>query len=317
MRFLLELSKENLDLSNQEVVNLAKCKHPYSFSNFLLIDSDAKEIDFLAKRLAYTKRIYKVLFLCMEKNLVSNLNKFDWHNVYSKNFSVRLNYNSKMSEKDLAGIVWNNLKKPKVNLRNSNTNIHFFKLRGRIFCTLLEKEVKQDYLSRKAHKRPELHPSSLNPRLAKALINLTGIKKGSIVDPMCGSGGIMIEAGLMELKPIGYDIDEVMINRARINLDYFGLKEYTLKLNRKIKYVVSDLPYGKNTKQKELKELYGEFFSRLRVILIERAVICLPVFREKRNINYISLMKKNGFKIKNNFSYYVHKSLSRVIFVLE
>ena len=132
-----------------------------------------------------------------------------------------------------------------------------------------------------------------------------------------------MEAGLMGLKPIGYDIDQVMLNRARINLEYFGVKGFklikkdALKLNKRIDYLVSDLPYGKNTKQKELKELYGGFISSLRNILGKRAVVVFPFFNKKRNINYDGLIKKNKLKIINKFEHYLHKSLSRKIFVIE
>ena len=91
----------------------------------------------------------------------------------------------------------------------------------------LMNQFKENFEQRKAQNRPEHHPSSLHPKLARALINLTQTTS-SILDPMCGSGGILIEAGLMKLKPIGYDIDQIQINRSRINLSHFKIKNYTL-----------------------------------------------------------------------------------------
>jgi len=316
MRYLLELSKEDIAFSSEEVKSLIKNKHSFLIGNFLLIDSNDKEIEFLSNRLGFTRRIFKVLFLCMEKNLEKYIKKFNFDNIYDGNFLLRLKYKSKMSEKEMASLIWRRLKKPKVKLRNAKTQFFVFKLKDGIFFTLLEREIYHDYLSRKAHKRPKLHPTSLHPKLARALINLTGIKKGTLVDPMCGSGGVLIEAGLMNLKPVGYDIDNEMIERAKVNLDYYKVKNYSLvskdfnNVNKKINFIVCDLPYGLNTRQKDLSKLYDSFLSQLRKNLGKRAVVVFPG-------NYEKLIKKNKFKIINKFSVYIHKSLTRRIFILE
>ena len=141
MRYLLELSKEDIDLSKGEVLSLIKDKHPILLSNFLLVGSSEGEISFLSDRLALTKRIYRVLFLCMEKNLISYIEKYGWGKIYKKDFSLQLNCKLKQSEREIAGIIWNKLKRPKVNLSDPSTSIHIFKLKDRIFCTLLEKEL--------------------------------------------------------------------------------------------------------------------------------------------------------------------------------
>lgn len=178
--------------------------------------------------------------------------------------------------------------------------------------------ITKDYQYRKPHLRPQLHPSSLSPKLAKCLINLTGIKKGYILDPFCGSGGILIEAALMNLKPIGYDIDEVMLRRAIINLTHYNIKNFKLKLTdatkikKKFNYIVTDLPYGKNTAVKDLNKLYLNFLKNLKKILIKKAVIVFPDF-----INYKPLIKKSKLKLEKEFSYYIHKSLSKKIVVLK
>ena len=76
-------------------------------------------------------------------------------------------------------------------------------------------------MERKAHLRPELQPTSLHPRLARALINLTGIRKGILLEPFCGAGGILLEAGLMGIKTVGYDIDKIVLKKCKINLNFY------------------------------------------------------------------------------------------------
>ena len=48
-----------------------------------------------------------------------------------------------------------------------------------------------------ANKRPFFRPVSLEPRLARAAVNIAaGVDEGYVVDPMCGTGGILIESAL-------------------------------------------------------------------------------------------------------------------------
>ncbi len=312
MKKIYLLSKENIDFAKEEVLALSNAKD-YAFYNDLLIVSATDKTE---NRLAYTKAVYKFLFLCKEKDLINNLKKFNWHRIYKKNFCLRM-HNKKYSEKELAGFIWRKLKNPKVKLENPETKIEIFFAKGKALAGLLIKEIKEPFNERRAHLRPELHPSSLHPRLARCIVNLTGIKKGIFTDPFCGTGGILIEAGLMGLNPIGYDNDERMLWRAEQNLRHFKIKKYKLKkadataLKNKLSYVATDLPYGKNTKKQDLIKLYSAFLKNLKGILVKKAVIVFPHF-----INYRALIKKSGLNLKKEFTYYVHRGLTRKIAVL-
>ncbi|MFC1801373.1 TRM11 family SAM-dependent methyltransferase [Nanoarchaeota archaeon] len=175
---------------------------------------------------------------------------------------------------------------------------------------------KKGFLSRRAHLLPEGHPTSLHPKLARALVNLTGAKKGDVIlDPFCGAGGILIEAGLIGCKVVGFDIDKIMLKRAKINFDHLKIKNYKLELkdattiNKHFDYIVTDLPYGKNSKvsEKDLNKLYSDFFKVLKKIKPKKAIIGLPDF-----VNY----KKFKLIMKKEFSWYLHKSLTKKILVL-
>jgi len=62
---------------------------------------------------------------------------------------------------------------------------------------------------------------SIPPRLARAMINITGVKKGDVVlDPFCGFGTILQEALLLGLKPIGVDIDNKCVSATQTNLSW-------------------------------------------------------------------------------------------------
>lgn len=179
---------------------------------------------------------------------------------------------------------------------------------------------KKELMARRSHLLPAGHPTSLHPKLARALVNLTGAAEGEVIlDPFCGSGGLLIEAGLMGMKIIGYDIDEIMLRRARINFDFFKIKGFELErkdattITEHFDFIVTDLPYGKSSKvsEKDLESLYLKFFKVLEKIKPKRAVVGLPDF-----VDYKKLLKETNLKIKKEFSWYLHKSLTKKIIVI-
>jgi len=183
-----------------------------------------------------------------------------------------------------------------------------------------KKLSKKGFLSRRAHLLPAGHPTSLHPKLARAMVNLTGCKTGGfLLDPFCGAGGILIEAGLIGCKVVGFDIDSVMLKRAKINLAYVGIDDYKLEqknattLSKHYDYIVTDLPYGRNSKlsEKDLEKLYLKFFKVLKKIKPKKAIVGLPDF-----IDYSKLIKKTKLKIKKEFDWYLHKSLTKKILIL-
>ncbi len=339
MVYVFLLSKENLDLSKEEVLSLLDVTRYRLINNLLFLETD--NID-EANRLSYTKRIYRLLFETTFGDLFSDIKNFDWEPIYKKNFCVRFYRLEKsmkrISESKLGELIWNQLSTPKVNLKDPETLIEFFSTNKRIYVTRLIMEIKHDFESRRAHKRPEQHPTALDPRLARALINLCGAR-GEVMDPFCGAGGILIEAGLMGLRPVGYDLYDEMLRRARVNLDFFGIRDYrlfngdALSIKKRYDFVVTDLPYGlntsiwvsedgrnkkislkqdgKNEKIKNLENFYFRFLRNLRRILGKRAVVLFPHY-----VKYRELVKKAGFNIKKEFSQFVHKSLTRKILVL-
>ena len=72
---------------------------------------------------------------------------------------------------------------------------------------------------------------AIAPRLAKILINLSGLKRGDkLFDPFCGVGGIIQEALLQDIDVIGSDIDGAAIQGARQNMKWFGFSEDRFQL---------------------------------------------------------------------------------------
>ncbi len=313
MKKIFILSKHNLDLAREEVLALTKSKEFEIYDNILISEDNSKLK--LENRLGYTHKIYEFLFKCEEKDFLAKIKNYDWQSLYKKDFCVRIHNTKQFSERDIASIIWNQIKKPKVNLDKPETKIEFF-FNNKVIAGLFLNNIDKSFLKRKAHLRPNLHPTSLHPGLARACINLTGLESGTILDPFCGSAGILIEAGLMKFKIIGYDIDNKQLERAKINLQHYKIKNYKLYnkdarfINEKIDTIVTDLPYGKGSRVYKKNKLYIEFLKNASKIT-NNMVVIFPDF-----VNYKKMILKTKWKIKNIFSEYIHKSLTRKIVLL-
>ena len=97
MKQVFLLSKQNLALSQQEVLSLTDKEHEL-VDNLLIVDTDFDDYN----RLAYTKRVYELLFIAYKNNLEEKMQNFDWQKIYKKDFAIRT-FNSDLKEQDLAG----------------------------------------------------------------------------------------------------------------------------------------------------------------------------------------------------------------------
>jgi tRNA (guanine10-N2)-dimethyltransferase len=318
MKCIFLLSGENLDMAREEVLALAGTQDYWQFENILIL-----EADFRFDRLALTHKVYRYLFECDYKDLNKSMEAFDWKRIYKKNFSLRITNIGDIhipdKEAELARFIWNKVQEPRVDLKHSITRIEVIVTEDKIFVGLVEKEIHEAFHKRRPQHRPEHHPTSIDPKLARACVNLTGIPVGKVmVDPFCGSGGLMIEAGLMRFNTIGYDISDKMLKKCERNLDYFKIKRFRIEnrdsthLTNGVDYVVTDLPYGKSSHlTSEPDKLYKDFLKALWKILRYKAVVIFP-----STVNHKKILNDTKFLVENQFNVYVHKSLSRNIVVL-
>lgn len=351
MRYLFTLSKQNIELSLFEALKLFNIKKYELNENFLAVDISGKDklgkdklekdeqgkdksrkgivkkdILNVIKRLAYINYVDEVLFESSLKGLSGKIRLFNWQKHYHTNFCVRTINIEHENEKKYAGIIWNKLKNPKVDLEKPKTLFVFIKAGKKIYATKLLWKNPKTFLERKAHLRPALHPSSLDPRLAKACVNIAASittrfnknisnEKTTILDPFCGSGGILIEAGLMGFNVIGYDIDKKMLEMAKTNLKHYGVKKFklelydALKLNKQADAIVTDIPYGLNTKPVNIDKLLKPFLKKAYKYT-KQMIIAFP-----STVKYKKYLGK--WKLKKEFEYYIHKSLTKRIIVVE
>ena len=334
MKFIFELSKEYKTLPVAEILACLKAeriKYKIIESNedVLVVDTDVEKsiIKKLSSRLSLTFYIDEMLFSCPPSTI--EIKKYAMENHIKKNGSIAIRCKNRSNTIDSRSIVQILAdiysKGRKVTLENPDIEVRGLITNSTTYVGLKLSEInRSQFENRKAQHRPFFSPISLHPKLARVMVNLSSIKKGeTLLDPFCGTGGILIEAGLIGARVIGSDIEDKMIDGCKNNLGFYGIKNYKLlhsdigKINRhvvKIDAVVTDFPYGKatTTKGEDIRKLYKRAFENISCVLKDngRAVIGLSN-KDMLSLGerYFSLVEKHGFR--------AHRSLTRYFAVFQ
>ncbi len=173
----------------------------------------------------------------------------------------------------------------------------------------------REYESRHPQRRPVFHPTSLKPKMGKFLINLSGLKPGQrLLDPFCGVGGILIEAGLMGIKPTGIEIHERWAKGAVENTRYYGVdaeivnEDFFTWNGGKFDAIVTDLPYGRSSIMRgEINEFYKKAFTKFK----EHTKTVVAVAPRKID----EILKSTGWQITETLVVPIHRSLERWVYV--
>ncbi|MFO8115728.1 MAG: THUMP domain-containing protein [Halorubrum sp.] len=182
--------------------------------------------------------------------------------------------------------------------------------------------------------RPFFQPGSMAPADARAYANLAGAAPGrTLLDPMCGTGGLPLEAGLVGADVVACDAQRKMVRGTRENLreyldpagadaargdeaapDWHVARGDATALPLRdgaVDGVAFDAPYGRQSKvaTHELADLVsGAFAEAARVA--PRAVVVAD--RDWRGA-----ARAAGWTVDAAFERRVHRSLTRHVLVLE
>lgn len=157
----------------------------------------------------------------------------------------------------------------------------------------------------------------LPPKLAQVMINIAVGNKnfdGTIFDPFCGTGTVLMEAVLMGYPAIGSDMDVKMVEGAKKNLEWLGKNGHVFQedarkitaeqiiphLSGKKLAIVTEpylgpplthaIPSGKlNQIMAELEILYLNFFQNLKKCVPKGtvSVFLFPCFRVERSWQFL------------------------------
>ena len=324
MQYLIELSGESESLARAEALALCRI---YDF-NSRIIDTDTRSIiiesdiesSVLAERLALAWSASQYQFSGSEDEILKQL---DGLNLPGKTFRVKIKRMG-TQESEAAMAITRNIggilsKYHTVNLTNPEVEVRVL-MASRLHLGILYKETdRSSFEDRKSENRPFSHPISLHPRLARALVNLSGIKPSeTILDPFCGTGGILLEAGLMGCNVLGGDIDQRMVDGSIQNLKHFGIQDPDIRKidvsdwSQKIDAIATDPPYGRSasTGKEKIESLYKRAFDMAQSILKPGGKFAIVLPDEK-------YAKISSMKLETIEPVRVHRSLTRFFCVCE
>lgn len=174
------------------------------------------------------------------------------------------------------------------------------------------------YDVRNPGKREFFHPGVMMPRMARTLVNLSCARDGAtILDPFCGTGGTLIEAGILGYSAIGSDFDPMMIRGSKENVPESALMlADTTRLpvrSGSIDTVVTDFPYGQSVcikKEDTMERLYHDALEEIKRVIKPGSRAVVVTHRD------ISPIAAQHMTVIQHHTQRVHKSLTRHIHVL-
>ena len=286
--------------------------------------------EILTKRLGYTHEVHEIIKKTDIGNFEKDILSIDWSEYINETFAVRVKrFNTDIDtvamERKIGSLILDGCDGIKVNLTKPKSLVRVIAFQDELFVAIERIKLnKKHFEESKPHKRPFFYPGSMNPKLARCMVNLSRAKEGQLVlDPFCGTGGILIEAGLIGCRVVGSDIYWKMKNGTSINLDYYGITDYRtfnldvreLKMYEKVNSVVTDPPYGISTSTGDIdgEDIFKEFFKAIYDNMLDDAYLCMA---SPHYVDLKPMAEEVGFEIIEQYGIKMHRSLTRIISVI-
>ncbi|MFB6208392.1 MAG: methyltransferase domain-containing protein [Candidatus Nanohaloarchaea archaeon] len=304
MSYLYRLAGEDLELAEADLngflasQGLEKAER---HGRIALTDSEPDQL----RRLALTHEVSQLKWS-------GKLEEFDTGYRPEGTFAVRVHgaENSKELERKLGAELETD--ENSVDLEEPDTVVNLYMTEDETFLgELVDDLPRGKFEERKNQERPFSSPVSLDPSLARVLVNLSEVPAGGhVLDPFCGTGGILIEAGLCGIGVHGLDIQEEMVAGTEKNLEEYGIiahdiRECDVSLARKIfdqefDSVITDLPYGKASKKQDSP--------------VEKFLEVAPELTDGKVV-FMSDQDQVG-EYEPDYEVYIHRNLTRYIYVV-
>ncbi len=309
--FILEFSKESLDAAFTELKSVQEAFGNFSIEFF--IDGIAKikgDVE-PAKRLSFIRYASRIIQEAVDIEELKGLS------LPPGKFNVRINRgnsNSTISE-SLIGETIGGM--GRISFSAPDFRLRAIYSRKWYLCLLEYQSNRSEMEARKAPLRPFFSPVSMHPKYARFMVNSLSLKPGAtILDPFCGTGGILIEAAKLGYRVIGNDISLKMFKGARLNLKFMGIADYGLHNKdfldlvpeKKVNGIVTDLPYGRSSSlgAYSIEELYSKTIDKFASMLEAGEKCCVAVSSQD-----IVKMAEKHFEVSSIIPVRQHRSLTR------
>jgi len=305
------------------------------FNRVLCLTSTVESAYLVAHRSSLTKICGLELFRCdAERNEIQRHVSevpFKDHVKKGQSFSVRFtsfetsHVNTLGLEREIGYIIRRNVPGAWVNLVDPDRCfIGFFTDSILFFGVKIAEASAKRFIERMPANRPFLHPSTMPPKLARCMVNLARAPSGCLVlDPFCGAGSILLEAGAVGYRVVGSDVNDVMVEGCSRNLKYFRIPFDGLIVGdaRKLPFnaidcIVSDPPYGRasSTYGYSPLVLVSDFLFEAMAVLPRGGYLSLAL---PGDWDWKAVAVDLGYVFVDHHFVREHKSLTREILIIK
>lgn len=337
--FFCILSGENPTLPQAEVVAILESERApvesfLEFPRMVRFKTTLSGAKAVARRAAYTRSCCREIFSCRAKedDIIGRMRNSDFRPflVKGETFKVTLanikpivSLQGKRMREMLGSLILQTAPSARVNLERSDRTFLGLVTSDVFLLGAVVEENQNKFRPKKPMARPFFHPAAMSTKLARCMVNLSRAKPGQILlDPFCGTGSQLIEAGLMGCEIIGADLDLKMVRGTLQNLRSFGIRNFSLLVAdakalpfRSVDSSASDPPYGRgsSTHGANAFELMKGFLENLRESLLPTGYVCLAF---PQGSGLCSTAEATGYKIRETHMVREHKNLTREVIVL-
>jgi tRNA (guanine10-N2)-dimethyltransferase len=338
--FLLSGEHETLPVSELKAI-LGAEGHRYRvvgrLGQVVRVEAGLSCLESIVRRAALTRvcctEVFCVKAETQEILKQSRLASFKKHLKRGESFAVRVRRIGESApgvdrvglEREIGAVVWDRVEGVKVSLKRPDVTF-FGVLTGGFFVLgrKLAEVVPKAFVMRGPRRRPFFHPSAMRAKLARCMVNLAQPRAGDVVlDPFCGTASMLIEAGLIGFRVVGFDVQRRMVRGSLRNLRFFGVEaEGVLRADvrhppvRQVDCIVTDPPYGRSAKTlgREVGDIVGDFLRVAKDCVARGRRLCIAF---PKGVHIEKLAEVSSFRVVESHYVYVHRSLTREVAVLE
>lgn len=228
-------------------------------------------------------------------------------------------------ERKLGALILSKGRRIRVNLKTPQKTFFGVLTDNKLVLGLKAGEVsKKPFFERRPRKRPFFHPTAMPAKLARCMVNLAQPRAGELVlDPFCGTASMLIEAGLIGCRVVGFDVKRRMVQGSLHNLLFYGVKPEGVVVADarhlpavRADCVVTDPPYGRSatTLGHSTQQIMRKFLSTVKDRLHAGRRLCTA---SPKSVGVGMIGKELGFKLVESHFVPVHRNLTREIAVFE
>ena len=338
--FLLSGEFESLSFAELKAILEAEgyaCTVTEKLDQTARLEADVESVAQVHRRSAYTRICALELFTCPADNdaIAEAVNSVDFKTILGEGatFEVRIRRIKEYSTKDatmaleslLGRLILQKAKHAKVNLSKPDKTFFGILTNGKlVFGVKLAEIQPKPFVERRPRKKPFFHPSAMNSKLARCMVNLAHAQENAyLLDPFCGTGTTIIEAALIGVRAIGIDVQRRMADGATRNLKHFGLAAEAVIIAdarrlplTHVSCIVTDPPYGKSatTLKSNTKAIVEGVLTSARELLGKGQRICIA---SPKTIGIQAIGTALGYRHLESHFAYVHRTLTREVAVFE